>query len=95
MDPDLDPGAQKHTDHQHCFHQAVAYLNHVELTLTLPHLLPEINILILNPAAREKDFLLKGTVSRDNIFFIVIWIAKVAEPQLSSANRKSENLRTK
>jgi hypothetical protein len=27
------------------FHQAVAYLNHVELTLTLPHLLPEIKIL--------------------------------------------------
>ncbi len=38
------------------FHQALAYLNHVELTLTLPHLLPEINILILNPAARKRIF---------------------------------------
>jgi hypothetical protein len=36
------------------FHQAVAYLNHVELTLTLPHLLPEIKILNLNPEARKR-----------------------------------------
>jgi hypothetical protein len=48
----------------------VAYLNHVELTLTLPHLLPEIMILNLNPEARKKDFLLNGTVSRDNIFLL-------------------------
>ncbi len=46
------------------FYQAVAYLNHIELTLTLPHLLPEINILNLNSEAREKDCLKGDCVTR-------------------------------